>query len=190
MQTNILWSGREYRSLENCLVNYTETGVEISSTIVGHYQGKIYKVDYQILTNLKWETLVFEVQTQCNDSREFLRFEAMQHGGWLANGESTKLYNGCIDVDISLTPFTNSLPINRMQAALAQQQEITVIYIDVLHQRIKPVRQLYKKNSQSNYHFENVPNDFEADIAIDDSGLVVDYPGLFVREAILSSSYC
>ncbi len=63
MQTNLLWTGREYYSLENCLVKVEETGSEITSTIIGSYEGKIYKVEYRIQTNPNWETVFFEINS-------------------------------------------------------------------------------------------------------------------------------
>lgn len=50
--------------------------------------------------------------------------------------------------------------------------------------QLKRVAQKYTKLSDSEYLYENVPNDFEAKIQVDEFGLVVDYPMLFVRKSI------
>ena len=189
MQTNILWSGREYNSLENCLVSSTQSGFIITSTIIGYYENKIYKVDYCIKTNRNWETIFFEINSQHSNQRQFIRFEGDGRGNWTSEGKKVSRFRGCIDIDIPLTPFTNSLPINRLNLTQDQTQEIQVIYLDLLAQEIKPVRQKYVRLSSLQYHYENVPNDFEAIIQVDESGLVVDYPLLFVQAAALESSY-
>ena len=88
---------------------------------------------------------------------------------------------GCIDIDISLTPFTNSLPINRLQLQVNEVQYIKVLYIDILGRTIRSVVQQYTKISDHKYQYENVPNDFEAVITVDEWGIVTEYPGLFVR---------
>jgi hypothetical protein len=88
-------------------------------------------------------------------------------------------------VDIPLTPFTNTLPINRLNLNQGQAQETHVIYCDLLEHQIKPVRQKYTCLSGTEYHYENVPNDYEVIIQVDESGLVVDYPSLFVRKTAL-----
>jgi hypothetical protein len=64
MQTNLIWTGREYYSLENCLVNVTATGSEIISTIIGCYKGIIYRVEYIIKTNRNWETVFLEINSR------------------------------------------------------------------------------------------------------------------------------
>lgn len=180
MKANIIWTGREYYSLENCLVNYSESGAEILSTIIGHYQQVIYKVDYRITTNSNWETLALEINSRHGDTLQVLRFDK-DGKGWLRNGETVSMFDGCIDVDIPLTPFTNTLPIRRLKLKENDKREIKVIYCDLLNEEIKPVTQSYRCISPTRYHYQNVPNDFEAEIEVDENGLVKDYPQLFVR---------
>jgi hypothetical protein len=189
MQTNILWTGREYYSLENCLVNTNGSGSEITSTIIGHYEEKIYHVAYTIRTNRNWETVFFEINARHSDQTQSLRFEGDGRGNWVSEGRERSEFNGCLDIDIPLTPFTNTLPINRLRLAIDQTQEIQVIYLDLLARQVRPVRQKYTRLSQLEYQYENVPNDFEARIQVDEAGLVVDYPSLFVRAAELKTHY-
>ena len=189
MQTNILWTGREYSSLENCLVNTLETGSEINSTIIGRYDGKIYKVEYQIKVNPNWETVFLEVKSQHSDLRDHLILESDGTGNWILNGKKADQFEGCIDIDIPLTPFTNTLPVNRLKLHTNDERQIQVIYVDVLKRKIKQIRQKYTRLSNTVYLYENVPNDFEAKIEVDELGLVVDYPVLFVRTAVLRTNY-
>lgn len=189
MQRNILWTGLEYHSLENCLVNATYTGFEINSTIIGNYYGKIYKVEYQIQTNRNWETVFLELQSQHSNRKEHLTLKSDAQGNWVANGRKTNQFKDCIDVDIPLTPFTNTLPINRLKLNPNEERQISVIYLDILEQQVKPVHQKYTRLSETEFQYENVPNDFEAKIEVDELGLVVNYPSLFVRTAIQKTDY-
>lgn len=189
MQINTLWTGREYYSLENCLINTTETGSVISSAIIGEYQEKIYLVNYTIKTNQHWETVYLSLRSRHSDREEHLVLESDWEGNWIMNGQEAGQFKGCIDVDIPLTPFTNTLPIRRLHLDDDEAREIQVVYCDVLEQLVQPVRQKYIRRSGSIYHYENIPNDFEADITVDEHGLVVDYPSLFVRKAALETNY-
>jgi uncharacterized protein len=189
MQTNVLWTGREYYSLENCLIKVTTNGAEITSVIIGYYDEKIYRAEYRIKTNQNWETVFFEISSQHSNQTHSLKFEGDGKGNWMSNDKQADQFTGCIDIDIPLTPFTNTLPIRRLNLSQNQTQEIKVIYCDLLEQQVKPVRQRYTCLSNKEYHYENVPNDFEATIQVDESGLVVDYPSLFVRTAALKTNY-
>ena len=181
MQTNIVWTGIADHSLESCNLIITDNGADISSFVSGRHDTCHYEVTYRLKTNRLWETLSLTVQSQLNGAAMFTDLESDGKGNWLLNGERNESFTGCIDVDISVTAFTNSLPINRLRLREQASAEIRVLYIDILEQRILPVYQKYTKLSKNKYKYENVPNDFEALISVDEAGLVTDYPELFKR---------
>ena len=189
MQTNLLWTGREYHSLENCILNTGAMGSEAQSIIIGTYDNKIYQVEYRIRTNENWQTIYCEVQSRHSDQRAHVILESDGRGNWTLDGKTQYQFQGCMDVDIPLTPFTNTLPIKRLSLRNGDEHEIKVIYLDLLKGQIVPVSQKYIRLSDSEYHYQNVPNDFEAKIAVDELGLVVDYPRLFALTAKLESRY-
>jgi hypothetical protein len=183
MQTSLLWTGREYYSLEHCMLTSSDTGAEVDSVIVGLYQGQMYRVEYRIRTNPDWETVRVEINWRTGSSRSNLQLESDGKGNWTRSSQPSGVFKGCLDVDIPLTPFTNTLPINRLQLKPGDSRQIVVIYLDLLEGQIQPVRQQYTRLSDTQYHYQNVPNDFEAVITVDELGLVVDYPQLFTRTA-------
>lgn len=189
MQKNILWTGIEYDSLENCILNITNNGSEINSSIIGKYANELYKIEYRIITNQHWETIVFQIKSQLYNTIEVNDFRKEGKESWYVNGQPDEKFNGCIDIDISLTPFTNTLPINRLNLSEKEGEQIKVLYVDILGQKIMPVQQKYTKLSQTDYKYENVPNDFESVITVDNIGLVMKYPGLFKRTYITESNY-
>jgi hypothetical protein len=189
MQFNILWTGQEYYSLENCLVDVTPAGVDISSVIVGKYGSILYRVEYHIKTNPDWETQYVQINSRHSNRETKLRLHKYSKDKWISEGQTILQFDGCIDVDIALTPFTNTLPINRLKPGLNETQEVRVIYFDLLKQQVKAVQQQYTRIDELKYHYENIPNDFEADITVDENGLVVDYPTLFKRTDVLQSNY-
>ena len=171
----------EYHSLENCVLTKIKSGWNINATIVGAYDEKIYKVEYVIKANDNWETIYLNLRTQVGGNKQDLIYIGDGTGNWTCNGISKPEFEGCIDIDISLTPFTNSLPINRLQWKTNKSQQIKVLFVDVLGEAVTPVQQRYTKLSNAEFRFENVPNDFEAVITVDDLGLVLNYPELFIR---------
>jgi hypothetical protein len=188
VQANILWTGLAYYSLENCVLTRTDTGTEVNSVIIGMYKHKIYKAEYSIIINENWETKSFELKTQLSDKRNVFSY-SNDGKEWSKNGIAVNELKGCIDIDISITPFTNTLPINRIGLAILESRQIDVLYLDVLNQQVRLARQKYTRVSQTEYKYENVPNDFEAIITVDELGLVVNYPELFIRTAMQESNY-
>lgn len=181
MRAQLLWKAREYSSLEHCVVKSTATGREISSVICGYNDGKIFRVDYRIVTNADWHTISVDIQYDIAGSVQTLHYSGNGNGNWKIDGKMNPAFDGCIDVDLPLTPFTNTLPVSRLGLDEGEDQIIKVIYFDIMAGEIKPVNQKYTRLSSKNYKYENVPNDFEAVITVDDHGFVVDYPQLFER---------
>jgi hypothetical protein len=189
MQKNILWTGIEYYSLENCVLTITDSGSEVNSSIIGTYANELYKIEYRVRTNRHWETISLEIRSQLYNAIETIDLRKEGKESWSINGRPDQKFNGCIDIDISLTPFTNTLPINRLNLSAKEEEQIKVLYVDVLGRKMRPVRQKYTRLSRTDYKFENVPNDFESAISVDELGLVVNYPRLFKRTYITESNY-
>ena len=181
IQHNILWSGIEYYSLENCFVESTPDGVMINSIIVGLYNEEIYRVKYDIILDKDWVTKSCIIEAWINNKVKKIDL-SKQGDTWFLNGKIHHKFDNCIDVDIPLTPLTNSLPINRLRLSLGQETKVDIIYIDLLEDTIKHVKQKYKRLSTEIFKYENIPNDFEAEIKVDTAGFVVNYPQLFKRK--------
>ena len=90
----------------------------------------------------------------------------------MSGGNKNDRLKDCIDVDISITPFTNTLPINRLKLSQMQSKNKSSLY-KYLKVEIKPVEQSYQCLSATKYLYKNVPNDFEAEITVDESGFVI-----------------
>jgi len=90
--------------------------------------------------------------------------------------------DGAIDVDLSITPFTNTLPIWRLDLAEGQAADIRAVYVRLpdLTVTIDPQRYTCLQRGRR-YRYESLDSDFVREIDIDVHGLVVTYPGLFRR---------
>ena len=182
MQTHLHWKGLELQSKETCVVSTSEALTKVSSVIVGRHKDVPFRVEYILRATVHWETVFFQLHILYGHQPQSpLLFESDGIGNWTSNGEPAEKFMGCLDVDLPLTPFTNSLPIHRLQLGINDEQEIQVLYVDLLENEIKPLRQKYTRLSEHRYHYQNVPNDFEAVITVDEQGFVVDYPTLFIK---------
>ncbi|WP_118973146.1 putative glycolipid-binding domain-containing protein [Taibaiella koreensis] len=180
MIKNILWKGLTMESLEYCSV-YFKDALSVRSAIVGRYEQLPFKVDYEIEMDRNWNTRSVEIRSSlCNmDQRIALQHDGLGH--WYSEDREWKQLEGCTDIDISVSPFTNSLPINRLNMAAGATLEITVVYIDIPHFRIAQEHQRYSRLDTHTYRFTNSTGDFSADILVDELGLVKHYPTLFDR---------
>ncbi len=89
-------------------------------------------------------------------------------------------------MDISQTPFTNTLPIRRLGLGPGESAEISVAYVDGTQLQPWPEPQRYTCLEEGGrrgglYRFLSLDGGFTADLPVDADGLVLDYPGLFKR---------
>ncbi len=104
---------------------------------------------------------------------------------WLADGRALPDLTGCTDVDISLTPLTNTLPIRWLSWSPGVACDLDVAYLDVPELTVRPVRQRYtllgreELRGEDLYRYES--GSFRADLQVDDDGYVTGYPGIWRR---------
>ena len=90
--------------------------------------------------------------------------------------------DGCLDIDIWPTPFTNAFPIRRTPFAIGERRMVRVAWVEAPALTVRPVPQAYTRLRDRLYRFESLDGSgFVADLAVDGDGLVIDYPGLFAR---------
>jgi hypothetical protein len=91
-----------------------------------------------------------------------------------------------MEVDVSATPFTNSLPARRLELAAGESVTLQVAQVDASSLGLQAVSQRYsclQRDSEgpSRWRYENLVTGFSADLELDPDGIVVDYPGEFHR---------
>jgi len=177
MTTSILWKGISSPSLENCRIFQTVYGYEIRSMIIGLQDERIFQVEYEIRTDANWQSSFVKVTSDINSKSLTTKLE-MKDGHWYLNDRSSPEFIPSSFIDISLTPFTNTLPIRALEWT-KDQQTIEVIYFDLAAGEFKPVQQLYRQVDRSHYFFATMDGSFQATITVDSDGFVTEYPGLF-----------
>ncbi|UVW27110.1 putative glycolipid-binding domain-containing protein [Massilia sp. H6] len=136
---------------------------------------------YRICCDDHWRVRAVEVHTAGGGSCVL----TTDGGGRWRDGDGRPIPElaGCLDVDISATPFTNTLPIRRLGEQLRQRTALNVAYISVPTLALAPAEQAYTRLAQRRYLYEGPVGSYQAEIEVDPDGLVVAYPALFRRLA-------
>lgn len=91
-------------------------------------------------------------------------------------------FEGVELVDISISPFTNTLPIKRLRFEGKKPQKVDIIYFDENRFSLSRLQQIYSQVDERTYRYQDIVlPDFVSDITVDDEGLVVDFPKMFKR---------
>lgn len=163
-------------------------GTTADGLVIGLKERVPFRIRYQIRCDLAWRVRKMTVN-QLMDNREGIEILSDGKGRWSdAAGEPIRSLSGCVDVDISATPFANTLPIRRLALRPGESSETTVAFLAVPEMELKPVKQRYtclERDAQSAlYRYEDLPSGFTAELRVDTDGLVIDYPSLFRRVLI------
>jgi hypothetical protein len=164
--------------LEHLSLQWRDDVIVAESVVVGD-RGGHYGCSYRICCDSDWHVRSVEVVVAGGGS---CVLTSDGQGEWRdGDGRILPLLAGCIDVDISATPFTNTLPIRRLGARLAERTGITVAYIKVPELGPRPMDQAYTRLADGRYLYESVGSGFQAALSVDADGVALDYPGLFRR---------
>ncbi|WP_290848080.1 putative glycolipid-binding domain-containing protein [Flavobacterium sp.] len=184
LDKKVIWHSAYFGTVERCWVRKFEYGYRVDSEIeMSNFQNRVFgNAVYSIATDVDWNVTAFEITSTLGGSRFVLAGKSDGKGNWEIDGKDAPRLSGCFDIDILPTPFTNLLPVRRLDFTQQKVWEIDVIYIDLTTGSFERKRQRYTKLSEREFRFETIPEDFEAVILVDEIGLVMDYPGLFRRQ--------
>lgn len=135
-------------------------------------------VRYTIVCTEDWDTS--EVRIECSTQKEtrLLSIEADGEGHWLMYGKPLPALDGCFDIDLSVTPSTNLLPIRRVDPAVGESFEATAAWVRFPELTLEPLRQRYTRLDRRRWRYES-EGGFTAELEVDDLGIVTRYGDLW-----------
>jgi uncharacterized protein len=136
-------------------------------------------IEFTVVCDANWRTRGVEMIEPSSGRRLMLIPDGA--GGWSSDTGALPALHGAIDVDITATPFTNTLPIRRLSLEVGEHADILTAYVSVPEFTVSADPQRYTRISERVYRFEALDSGFTREITVDELGFVVEYPGLFSR---------
>jgi uncharacterized protein len=180
----LFWKSGEEGSLEHFSISKTSDQYVLEGVVLCSY-GDPTRVDYKITTSSDWHTQSVEVSMLIGKHRTELRLAATSNQEWLLNKKDLTLFKGLIDVDLGITPSTNTLPINRLNLEVGESAELTALWIRFPELMLEPLAQRYTRLTDNTYHYENTDGSFSAELLLDKAGIVETYGNIWSRVATL-----
>ncbi len=182
LDRTVCWTPVGGAGFEHLQLRAEEGGYVARSIVLGIDDETPFRLQYKIKTDQDWRTRKLWVRAATPIGESALALRSDGHGNWRTeDGTDMPELRDCIDVDITATPFTNTLPINRLRLAPGQSADISVVYVTTPGLDISVSAQRYSRRGESEFFFESPAHDFTALLPIDGDGLVLDYPQLFRR---------
>ena len=183
MTQEVIWRADDGIGSEYLFLRLTDDGIEADSVVFATREVAPSRTWYRAEMDREWRVRRVQVRVSnagVEDRGLDLRSDGQGH--WSdAEGRHLGEFDGCVDIDISATPFTNTLPIRRLGLQSGQVEVIRVLYIHIPSLHVEPLDQRYTRLDANRVRYESLDAEFMRELEIDDDGLVVAYPGLFTR---------
>lgn len=144
-----------------------------------------WTVAYTVLVDAAWITREAFVRGRSAVGPFETRLEADGGGAWSIDGLPAPQLDGCLDVDLEASAFTNALPIRRLALDVGASTDAPAAYVRARDGHVERLEQRYMRlpdeAGRQRFDYTAPAFEYEAVLTFDPGGLVLDYPGLAVR---------
>jgi hypothetical protein len=182
---NIDWEWLEEPGLEHLTIEESEKIIRIESSVVSGFGGLPWHLRYQMTCTPLWQFMSIDVEMKRPGEHRSLSLVRRDDGAWSMDGQARLDLAHCTDIDIEASPLTNTLPIRRLESAVNEPKQIQVTYIRGPSLEVLAANQEYTRldpeNPPGKFRLRSLSSGFTADLTVDESGIVEDYPNLWRR---------
>jgi hypothetical protein len=140
-----------------------------------------WSIRYAITVDERWVTRRAHVVGDSARGPTELQVELNDDGRWRVDGRPAPLLDGCLDVDLEASAFTNAFPVRRLALAVGQSADAPAAWIRAPGLEVERLEQRYLRLDGSRYDYAAPDLNFTAELVYDDFGLVLEYPGIATR---------
>jgi hypothetical protein len=179
--TLIAWRRLDVVGLELLALSAVAERVRAESTVICLEDGG-FRLDHVWELTPDWRALSLRVDRHDAEGHRTLALER-DGGGWRVDGRRRPDLDGADDPDLSVTPFCNTFVIRRMGPSKNASLTVETAYVNGRDLTVTRSRQRYDHQAPGRVRYIDlgVAAGFEADLHVDDHGIVQRYQHLFER---------
>ena len=192
-QAFILWRRVDTHGHDACRLTQTESGWRLQGGAVFVEDGETGSVQYDVRHSRDWLTETASISGWVGPREIQIQIERRADGGWVMNGDPVPKVMGAMDIDLGLTPATNTTAIRRLKLEQGQKAQSLAAWLDPTDWQLKPLEQTYFRSptvaaapaaaaAADTYEYASPAHGFSAILSVNDSGLVTSYPGIWLAE--------
>jgi hypothetical protein len=173
------WRWTDRPGLEALQVRRDGAEVIAESEIVMELEGASSRVHYRLRYDASWALLEGTIAIDRAGATRSMEIRQVEPGVWSVDGRRRKDLDGCTDLDLMTTPFTNTPPLLRLEPAAGDTVQLRVAWVRFPDLSVTPVDQEYTRLDDSGlgrrYRYRNMESGFVDDLELDARRLVVSY---------------
>jgi hypothetical protein len=171
------WRRLDEPGLELLHLVRTDDGIEVTSDLV-HAGEDPFGLRYAWSLDAGWRTRSLQLSVRRNGRDKTCHVARTGPAAWSIDGQPRADLNGCVELDVSATPFCNPLAVRHLGQKTG---ELTVAFVDLPELSIVPSLQRYEAMGSNQWRYIDLgaAKGFTAVLTFDEEGLVQHYEGLF-----------
>jgi uncharacterized protein len=179
--STVFWRRTDVEGLERLALTFEANAVRVVSTAIS-VEDSGFRLDHTWELTPDWRAMSLHVERLGSDGRRFVVLER-DGNAWRVNGERRPGLDGADEPDLSITPFCNTLPIRRLLTSSQTSITVDVAYVNGKDLTVTRSRQRYDRLAPRRFRYIDLGRSegFQADLDVDDQGLVLRYEHLFER---------
>jgi hypothetical protein len=179
----LYWRRTDVEGIERLELQVGPDGVGAVSTVICLEEGG-FRLDHRWHLDRDWRAQAVTVERWNAQGHGVLRLERAGTG-WLVDGAARPDLDGADEPDLSVTPFCNTFPMRRTPESVGECLTLDTAFIDGPALTVARSRQRYDRLGTRRLRYVDLglSQGFEAELVVDDDGLVLDYEHLFARVA-------
>ena len=159
-------------------------GVRVDGCATGLEGGETFAVRYALALDTGWHTRHATVTARSAAGERNTTLRTGGDGRWTVDGVPAPELDGCFDVDLEASAFTNALPVHRLALAPGGTADAPAAYVRAFDAEVERLEQTYTRvHGVDGHHYDYVAPAFAfaCRLDYDASGLVLVYPGIAER---------
>jgi hypothetical protein len=178
------WRRTDVVGLERLELVVEPDRVGATSTVVGVEAGG-FRLDHRWQLDADWRAQLVTIERWNTRGHGVLCLERAG-SGWLVDGGLRPDLEGAEEPDLSVTPFCNTFPIRRTPEAAGASLTLDTAFVDGPALTVARSRQRYHRQGRGRLRYVDLglSSGFEADLVVDEAGLVLRYEHLFERVSL------
>jgi uncharacterized protein len=185
---SIVWRRLDVPGHEAAQLRRVVEGWELAGAAVFVESSMPCRLSYVISCDAEWRTTKCVVTGNAGVAPIALIIARDSHGRWTSDGVPLEQLEGCIDIDLGFSPSTNTLPIRRLALDVGSGAAVRAAWLRFPGLTLEVLDQSYTRTATDRYLYVSAGGAFRRELLVDESGFVLEYPGLWSVEGVQVST--
>jgi uncharacterized protein len=184
MAAEVMWRALRWPGTERVVLAQGPHESRAHSVALVVLGGRAYQISYELVCGSDGGARHFAAEVSGLSFQRRVELTSDGDGRW-RNGDGRRLVelDGCLDIDLSVTPLTNTPAIVRLGLVAGAKRDLMAAYVEAPDLSCRAASQSYEclRRDEGGGTYRYRSGSFQADLAVGADNLVMNYPGLWRR---------